>query len=231
MIAQWKSECLSLFGILLLACPLAGRPNISTPSNQEPAFQERFPRYRLRAGDVLELNFPFTTDFNQSVVVQPDGYINLRGIGEIRVQDKTTPEVVEALRAAYSTILRDPVITVELKDFEKPYFVVGGEVTKPGKYDLRGDTTVVEAVAIAGGASDKSKISKVLLFRRVSDDWVEVKEVDMKRMLRERDLSEDLHLHPGDMVLVPKSLFSKISRFIPVPNLGLYFNPLNPAAR
>src|SRR5437016_12265102 len=92
-----------------------------------------------------------------------------------------------------SKILRDPAITVELKDFEKPYFVVGGEVAKPGKYDLRGDTTVVEAVTVAGGVTDKSKTSKVLLFRRVSDDWVELKAVDMKRMLRERDLSDDLH--------------------------------------
>src|SRR5437016_9986984 len=122
-----------------------------------------------------------------------------------------------------SKILRDPTITVELKDFEKPYFVVGGEVAKPGKYDLRGDTTVVEAITIAGGVSEKSKTSKVLLFRRVSDDWVEVKEVDMKRMLHEQDLSEDLHLHPGDMILVPKSVFAKITRFIPVPTLGRYF--------
>ena len=106
------------------------------------------------------------------------------------------------------------------------YFVVGGEVTKPGKYDLRGDTTVLEAITIAGGVSDKSRTSQVLLFRRVSNDWVEVKEVDMRRMLRERDLSEDLHLRPGDMVLVPKSTFSKLARFIPVPSLGMYFNPL-----
>jgi len=212
-------------GMLLMAYPLAGHPNLSSQSNQQPSFQEHFPRYRLRPGDVLELNFTFTPEFSQSVIVQPDGYINLRGVGEIRVQDKTTPEVVEVLRAAYGKILRDPAITVELKDFEKPYFVVGGEVAKPGKYDLRGDTTVVEAVTVAGGVTDKSKTSKVLLFRRVSDDWVEVKEVDMKRMLRERDLSEDLHLHPGDMILVPKSALSKITRFIPVPTLGLYFNP------
>jgi len=220
-----------VFGILLIASPRAGLSNVSIQSNQEPSFQERYPRYRLRAGDVLELNFPFSPEFNQSVGVQPDGYINLRGIGEIRVQDKTTPEVVESLRTAYSKILRDPTITVELKDFEKPYFVVGGEVAKPGKYDLRGDTTVVEAITIAGGVSEKSKTSKVLLFRRVSDDWVEVKEVDMKRMLHEQDLSEDLHLHPGDMILVPKSVFAKITRFIPLPNLGMYFNPISPGAR
>ena len=223
---QRRLSLLFVLATLVTVAPMVGRSDIWAQSNHEPTFQERYPRYRLRPGDVLELNFLFSPEFNQSLVIQPDGYVNLRGIPDLRVQDKTVPEVVEILQAAYSKILRDPAITVELKDFEKPYWVVGGEVTKPGKYDLRGDTTVLEAITIAGGVSDKSKTSQVLLFRRVSDDWVEVKQVDMRRMLRERDLSEDLHLRPGDMVLVPKSLFSKLSRFIPVPTLGAYFNPL-----
>ena len=223
---QRRLSLLFVLATLVTVAPMVGRSDIWAQSNHEPTFQERYPRYRLRPGDVLELNFLFSPEFNQSLVIQPDGYVNLRGIPDLRVQDKTVPEVVEILQAAYSKILRDPAITVELKEFEKPYFAVGGEVTKPGKYDLRGDTTVLEAITIAGGVSDKSKTSQVLLFRRVSDDWVEVKQVDMRRMLRERDLSEDLHLRPGDMVLVPKSLFSKLSRFIPVPTLGAYFNPL-----
>ena len=226
MHGQRRLRLLFVLATLVTAAPLVGRSNIWAQSNHEPTFQERYPRYRLRPGDVLELNFLFSPEFNQSVIIQPDGYVNLRGVADLRVQDKTVPDVVELLQAAYSKILRDPAITVELKEFEKPYFVVGGEVTKPGKYDLRGDTTVLEAITIAGGVSDKSRTSQVLLFRRVSNDWVEVKEVDMRRMLRERDLSEDLHLRPGDMVLVPKSTFSKLARFIPVPSLGMYFNPL-----
>ena len=226
MHAQRRLSLLFVLAIVVTAAPLVGRSSIWAQSNREPTFQERYPRYRLRPGDVLELNFLFSPEFNQSVVVQPDGYVNVRGVPDVRVQDKTVPEVVEMLQAAYGKFLRDPAITVELKEFEKPYFVVGGEVTKPGKYDLRGDTTVLEAITIAGGVSDKSKTSQVLIFRRVSNDWVEVKQVDMKRMLRERDLSEDLHLRPGDMVLVPTSMFSKLARFIPVPSLGMYFNPL-----
>src|SRR5438034_9630177 len=97
--------CLTfVFGILLIASPRAGLSNVSIQSNQEPSFQERYPRYRLRAGDVLELNFPFSPEFNQSVGVQPDGYITLRGIGELRAQDRTTRDVVESLRRAYSTL-------------------------------------------------------------------------------------------------------------------------------
>jgi polysaccharide export outer membrane protein len=173
----------------------------------------------------MQLSFLFTPEFTQTVTVQPDGYINLRGVGDVHVQDKTTPEVIAAVQSAYSKILRDPAITVELTEFEKPYFIVGGEVVRPGKYDYRGDTTVIQAVSMAGGFSDRAKTGQVLVFRRVSDEWAEVKKVDMKRMLGRQELLEDLHLRPGDMVLVPKSSMSKIARFIPVPSLGMFFNP------
>ena len=212
--------------MLLITAPLVSRSNPAGQNSQAPVLQERYPRYQLRPGDVLELNFPFTAEFNQTVTVQPDGFINLRGLGDMRVQDKTTPGVVELLRAAYGKILRDPTITVELKEFEKPYLIVGGEVVHPGKYVLRGDTSVIQAITMAGGFGEKSKKSEVLVFRRVSNEWAEVKRVDLKRMLRQQDLSEDLQLRSGDMVLVPKTAFSKIERFIPVPSLGMYFSPL-----
>ncbi len=195
-------------------------------SSQAPTLQTRFPRYLVRPGDILELNFPFTPEFNQTITVQPDGYVTVRGLGDLRIQGKTVPEVLEAMRNAYSKILRDPVITVELKDFEKPYFIVGGEVAHPGKYDLRGDTTILQAVAVAGDFKAESKSSQVLLFRRVSDDWAEVRQVDIKQMLRKRDLAEDLHLRPGDMVFVPKNPWSRLDRFVPVPTLGMFINPL-----
>jgi polysaccharide export outer membrane protein len=197
-----------------------------TLSGQEPSFQERYPRYRIHPGDVIAFNFSFTPEFNQTVTVQPDGFITLREIGDIRVLDKTTPEIVEAVRAAYTKVLNDPVITIELKDFEKPYFVVSGEVGHPGKFDLRGDTTVVQALSMAGGLSDRAKNTEILLFRRVSNETVEVKTIDMKRMVNDRDLSEDLHLRSGDMILVPRNKMSRIARFIPFPSLGMYFNPL-----
>jgi polysaccharide export outer membrane protein len=194
-------------------------------AGQEPAFQEKHPRYRIRSGDVIAFNFSFTPEFNQTVTVQPDGYITLREVGDIQVLDKTTPEVIDAVRTAYGKVLHDPVVTIELKDFEKPYFVVGGEVNHPGKFDLRGDTTVIEAVTMAGGLNDRARSSELLLFRRISKDTVEVKRVDMKRMVSMKDLSEDLHLRPGDMILVSRTNMSKISRFIPFPSLGMYFNP------
>ena len=197
-------------------------------SAQEPSFQEKHPRYRIHINDVIAFNFSFTPQFNQSVTVQPDGYITLRDVGDIQVLDKTAPEVIETVRKAYGKILNDPAISIELKEFERPYFVVGGEVAHPGKFDLRSDTTVMQAVTLAGGLSDRAKSSQLLVFRRVSQDTVEVKKVDIKRMVHNQDLSEDLHLQPGDMILVPRTNMSKISRFIPYPSMGMYFSPAIP---
>jgi len=190
------------------------------------ALKQRNPRYQLCKSDVLELDLPMTPEFNQTVTVQPDGYIMLLGAGDLHVEGQTIPELIESVRAAYHGMLHDPVIAVHVKDFEKPYFIAGGEVGHPGKYELRGDITAVEAVSIAGGFTESSKHSEVWLFRRVSNDWVETKELNIKKMLNAGNLSEDLHLHPGDMLYVPKSTLGKIRRYLPVASLGSYFNPV-----
>lgn len=204
-------------------------PQASAANNpqdgQRPVLQHRNPRYQLCKDDVLELSLPLTPEFNQTVTVQPDGYITLAAAGDIHVEGQTIPEVTQAIKAAYANILHEPIITIHLKDFEKPYFIVGGEIGHPGKYDLRGDTTVIQAVAIGGGFTESSKHSQVWLFRRVSNDWVESRKLDVKKMLSAGNLSEDLHLRPGDMLYVPKSTLGKVRRYIPVASMGSYFNP------
>jgi polysaccharide export outer membrane protein len=207
--------------------PLATSPTSQESEPGQPRLQRRNPRYRLCKGDVLDLNFPFTPEFNQTITVQPDGYITLRGLGDLHVEGRTLPELTETLRTAYGKILHDPALTVDLKDFEKPYFIVTGEVGHPGKFDLRGDTTVTQAIAVAGGLTSAAKHSQVLLFRNVSDDWVEAKVLNLKHMLHARNLTEDVHLQPGDLIFVPKNTVSKISSFIPRPSLGAYLGAYN----
>jgi polysaccharide export outer membrane protein len=111
---------------------------------------------------------------------------------------------------------------VVLKDFEKPYFVADGQVAKPGKYEMHGGVTLTQAIAIAGGFNSSAKHSQVVLFRRVDDQWTEAKLIDVKKMQKSGNLSEDPFLHPGDMLFVPKSTLSKIDRFIPNLSMGTY---------
>ena len=185
-----------------------------------PELQRRNPRYELCNGDIFDLTFPFTPEFNQTVTVQPDGYITLMNLGDQYVAGKTLPDLRELLQKTYASILHDPIINVVLKDFEKPYFVAGGQVAHPGKFDLRDDTTLTEAIAVAGGFTESSKHSQVLLFRRVSHDWVEVTKLDVKKMFQTGNLTEDLHLQPGDMFFVPQNSISKIKKWIPYTSLS-----------
>jgi len=174
-------------------------------------------------GDIFELNFPFTPEFNQTITIQPDGYVTLTGVGDLYVAGMTIPELRESLQTVYAKILQEPVINIVVKDFEKPYFIVGGEITRPGKFDMRDDTTAAQAIAIAGGFTGQAKHSQVVLFRHVSDSTVEAKLLNIKAMLAGRDLREDFHLRPGDMVFVPQNMISKIRRYLPISNLGMYW--------
>ncbi|MGD0543296.1 MAG: polysaccharide biosynthesis/export family protein [Candidatus Acidiferrales bacterium] len=188
-----------------------------------PILQHRNARYQLCASDAIVLTFPLTPEFDQTVNVQPDGFVSLAGAGDVHLEGLTTREAVVAVQVAYAKILHDPLITIELKDFNKPYFTVGGEVSKPGKFDLRGYTTATEAVAIAGGFNDSAKHSQVLLFRRKDDNWTEVTTLDLKHVLKGLDINEDPEIRPGDMLFVPQNFLSKIKKFIPNSSFGGYY--------
>ncbi len=185
----------------------------------------RRPLYRLRPSDVVEITFTVAPEFNQTLTVQPDGFVMLKDAGLVQAQGLDLAEFIEAVQTAYRGYLHDPQAAVALKEFERPYFIVGGEVGKPGKYELRSDTTVAEAVQIAGGLNQQAKHSQVVLFRRVNDDLVEVRVLDLKKMLRQQTLKEDVHLRAGDMVFVPQNSISKIARFLSKPSLSMYMNP------
>jgi polysaccharide export outer membrane protein len=200
---------------------VAESPLLATASvDAFPGLHNRNPRYRLRRGDSFDVDFALSPEFNQNIAVQPDGYVTLKGIGSIFVEGQTVPELTETLKAAYAKTLHDPVIAVALKDFEKPYFIAAGQVGKPGKYDLRGDLTVTEAVAIAGGFNEKAKHSQVVLFHPLQGGGYEAKLLNVKKLLASRNLSEDVPLQPGDMVYVPQNALSKIRPFLPTSSLS-----------
>jgi polysaccharide export outer membrane protein len=193
------------------------------PSADTPQFKSRNPRYRIEAGDTFDLTFDLSPEFNQTAVaVQPDGFVSLRAVGDIKVAGQTVPELTQTVRQAYGKILNNPVISIVLKEFEKPYFVADGQVAKPGKYEMHGNMTVTQAIAVAGGFQSAAKHSQVVLFRRVDDQWTEAKLINVKKMEKDRDLREDPFLHNGDMLFVPKNTMSKIDRYIPNLSMGTY---------
>jgi polysaccharide biosynthesis/export protein len=184
--------------------------------------RDRRPLYRLNKSDVVEISFAFAPEFSQTTTVQPDGFITLRDAGHLLAEGLSAEELESAIANAYSPLLHDPQVTVILKDFDHPYFIAGGEVGRPGKYELRGAITVSAAVAIAGGFTDHAKHSQVVLFRRVTSNMVETHVVNVKAMLKHKNLSEDATLQAGDYLFVPRNSISKIMRFMPATSMGMY---------
>jgi protein involved in polysaccharide export with SLBB domain len=212
--------------LLFLVTLVGGAPTVVAQTNAA-GFNDRAPRYELVPGDTLNVRFEFTPEFNQeNVAVQPDGFVSLQAVGDIQLAGHTLPEVKTLLQESYAKVLRQPVISVTLQEFSKPYFVASGYVARPGKYDLRGPTTLTEAVAIAGGFRDGAKHSQVWVFHRLRDGTVQSKRVDVKRMLAKGELDEDPRLNPGDTLYVPQSVLSKLEGFvIPRATLGPTLSP------
>jgi polysaccharide export outer membrane protein len=193
-------------------------------NSDQAALQKRNPRYQVHADDVLALTFPLSHEFDQpNVMVQPDGYINIQGEDSVYVQGLSAPEIAQVLKKAYAGTLHDPIISVDLVDFQKPYFLASGQVGKPGQYDLRHETTVSEGIAIAGGLVPSAK-TQVFLFHRVSTNWVEVKKLNLNDLLRGKNANEDAYLSPGDSIFVPEKFITKFRKYIPY-GIGTSISP------
>jgi protein involved in polysaccharide export with SLBB domain len=193
----------------------AGNPPVTQPDSGQPQLERRNPRYKVQHSDTLSIAFPLSPEFDEpKAIVQPDGYINLQGAGSVHIEGMTVPEVVDALKKAYTGVLHDPIINVDLIDFQKPYFTVSGQVGKPGEYELRHETTIAEAIAMAGGLAPTAK-TQIFFFHRVSPDWVEVKKFNVNDLLHGKNVNEEPILAAGDMLIVPEKFITKFRKYVP----------------
>ena len=112
-----------------------------------------------------------------------------------------------------------------LKEFQKPYFVIAGEVSSPGRIEMRERVTALQAIMLAGGMKEGARSSQVVVFRRVNTDTAEVKLLNLKSIRRTADLENDLTLQPGDMVFVPRDKMTKIERFMKLVRVAALMAP------
>ena len=222
-----KSSLRKVCGALALVCVGAG---LGVAQQQQPnpgQLVSRDARYLLRPGDVITVDYRYTPEYNTTASVEPDGFVSLPMLGNVKVSGMTLSQAHDALQSKAGERLNDPEINVGLKEFEKPYYVVGGEVGAPGRFELHGHVTALQAVEIAGGIKTSGKSSQVLLIRPVNGEEGETKLIDLKKVMAKRELDEDVELRPGDMLIVPKTRLAKVEPFVRLANAGFYVNPFN----
>jgi polysaccharide export outer membrane protein len=206
--------CISIFSIFIL---------ISTLSAQKLRLR---PRYTLRPGDVLSLQYRYTPELNQDVTLMPDGYVTLNLIGDLKISDLTLEQAHDHILEKLQSRLNDPELNLVLKDFQRPYIEVAGEVQKPGRIELRETTTAMQAVLESGGFLPSARPTQVILYRRINSNTAELRTLDLKNINKASALERDMELEEGDMLLVPRNKVEGISRYVKLLNVGTYFNPL-----
>ncbi len=172
------------------------------------------PQYRLYPGDEVDVTVPSAPELNKTVTVQPDGRITLPLIPPQMAAGRTAEELDGELSAAYASQLLRPEVTVTVKAQPLKVFV-GGEVNKPGVYDMAGDEDALRAIIDAGGFTDSGKRTEVIIIRRRPDGQPMMRTVDLERAFHHGDAPPDLvPLRRFDVVWVPKSRLGNAASFM-----------------
>jgi len=161
--------------------------------------------FRFGIGDALEVRVYREPELSGEFMISADGAIQFPLAGPIVAVGATAPEVAaritEALAGRY---LRDPQVTVLLKDVQSRKVSVLGQVEDPGTFVYQESMTLVEAVSKAGGLGKLAQPQRVKI-TRIRDGGEQTFVVDLERVLDGR--APNLVLQAGDVVFVPESLF------------------------
>jgi len=172
--------------------------------------------YRIRAGDVLQIEVLEDPSLDRAVVVLPNGQISFPFAGTLVAGGRTIGQIQGALRDALSpNFAAPPTVFVGVQPLRdeaaladaqtgptiEVYFV--GEVNRPGLVEVRQGTTLLQAVAVSGGASRFAAIKRIQL-RRTGADGIQRVTILNYKALADGAVTTDIELKDGDVILVPE---------------------------
>lgn len=158
--------------------------------------------YRIGVSDVVAIKVWKDADLSSTVPVRPDGKISLPLIGDLQAAGKTTGELHDLVVARLKPYVPDPDVTVMVEQINSQKYFVIGQVTHPGSYPLTAPTTVVEALAAAGGFVDWAKTGNIMIVRHTADNQTERVRFNYKQWLKKKSTESALQLKNGDVIVV-----------------------------
>ncbi len=167
--------------------------------------------YRIGVGDKLDVRVFQVADLSfEELVVDTSGNINLPLIGAIRSAGRTAGEMASDIAGRLAAqYLRDPQVTVTVKEAASQKITVDGAVTKPGVYEMRGSTSLLQAVAMAEGPTRVADLTKVAVFRSI-DGRRSVALFDLSAIRQGR--ASDPQVLGDDVIVVDTSRLSSALR-------------------
>ena len=158
--------------------------------------------YILGSEDVIEVLVWKEDAFSRVVIIRPDGKISLPVIGDVQAAGLTTDELTERITAKLKGFIDNPTVSVIVTQINSMKVYIQGEVLRPGVYQLKSNTTVLQAISLAGGFSEWAKKNKIVIVREVNGKGTRIP-VNYKKMIWGKDISQILILERGDTIIVP----------------------------
>jgi polysaccharide export outer membrane protein len=213
-------------------CAATARSETVRMSGDFAKFNEQEPSYRFFPGDTIDVNIPSAPELSRSAApVAPDGRITLPLIPPQMAAGRTAEELTQQIKQAYGAQLRDPVVEIAPRAFGSRQIFVGGEVEKPGVYEIAAAVDPMQAVIQAGGFRNSARRGEVLILRRTPAGRPDVYRVNLTDGAFRQGLPSSSPLERFDVVYVPRSPIAKIGLFmdqyvreaLPV-QFSLYYN-------
>jgi len=157
--------------------------------------------YRIGPEDVLDILVWKNADLTRTVAVRPDGRISLPLLNDIMAAGLTPMELRAALATGFGPYVNDAEVSVVVKEIHSFKVSVIGMVKNPGRYELKSQATILEALALAGGLTEFAKRDRIALFRSDGRRWQRFG-FDYGNVIYE-NAEQNFILRPGDIVVVP----------------------------
>jgi polysaccharide biosynthesis/export protein len=192
-----KRVLFALLFAVLAASGQAGEPKVgATPPGQN------LPSYRVQPGDVMTVSVWKETELQSEVLVRPDGGFSFALAGDVDAVGKTVDEIRTILVERLKRFIPNPVVTVAVKVIGGNRIYVVGRVNHAGDFPLSSPLDVMQAIALAGGATPFAAINDIVILRRQNGQQ-QALHFHYSDVARGRELAQNVLLQGGDTVVVP----------------------------
>jgi polysaccharide export outer membrane protein len=188
------------------ASPSPGSESTAAPSTQTGTGSKTTnndENYIIGDDDVLSISVWKEPDLSNKIPVRSDGKISLPLIGEVQAAGRTPLQLEQEITAGLRSYITDPQVTVIVQQINSQKFNILGQVAKPGSYPLIAGTTIVDAIATAGGFKDFAKKKSIYVLRQIAAGEQSRIPFNYEEFIKGKDTSKNIALKPRDTVVVP----------------------------
>jgi polysaccharide biosynthesis/export protein len=207
---RWLKQFLVLTVILLPMQPWAasgqdsqGSGAPTTQPTPAPGVKAHDDSYRIGNDDRLAISVWKEPDLTKEIPVRSDGKISLPLVGEIQAAGQTPLQLESEIAGRLKNYITVPEVTVIVEQINSKKYNILGQVGKPGEFSLTLSTTVMDAIAAAGGFRDFAKTKGVYILRQNADGTQSRLNFNYKDFLKGKNLDQNVKIQPHDTIIVP----------------------------